>query len=252
MAGGGVKNPIDRIMERASRALEKTDYFLAERLALESLHRAHEQHDFERLARIVLPLQEARRQKRQLATDVVLEAGGNVPIVADPEFIESDPVPGCFLFQPPLIGADARAYREAANAADVPVFLLTREPLTRDGLWPIVSVGVVSVRTRVAPPWSLVRLERGMTRDEVRPETHTVPLTWFELTAERLGDSAIARLNPDDPAAWQVDDLVGFLDAFPDHEKLHQRLEEAALRAVHEDLPEGRRHRPINDDPYCF
>jgi hypothetical protein len=249
-------NPIDRTMERASKALEKTDYFLAERLALDALRRAHDAGDYQRMSRIVLPLQEARRQKRQLATD---HAGAAALIIADARFLDADPpLAGCFLFQPPLIGADGRTYRETADAAEVPAFILTREPMTRDGLWPVVAVGAIALRTKVpppsdpAPPWPARRLETGMTRDDVRPETHTIPIAWFESAAEALGDAAIARLQPADPAAWQVADLMEFLEAHPDHEKLHQRLEEACNRAIHETAPEGVRRRPVNDDPYGF
>lgn len=250
-------------MERASRALERMDYFLAERLAWDSLCRAHAAADFDRMSRIILPLLEARRQKRQLATDVVHLTGG-VPIIADPAFIDNDPpVPGCFLFQPPVIAAEARIYRDAADAGDIPTLILTREPMTRDGLWPIVSVGLTTLRTKVVPPyapaspspssssppppWPAARQGTGITRDDVRPETHIIPLPWFEAAAEQLGDAALARLEPSEPAAWHVDDLMEFLEAFPDHEKLHQRLEEACLRAGRDNLPEEQRHRPEGD-----
>ena len=56
----------------------------------------------------------------------------------------------------------------------------------------------------------------------------------------------------DEPAAWRVDDLINYLGAHPDHEKLHQRLEEACRKAMTEELPEGQRHRPMGDDPYSF
>ncbi|MFN3311207.1 MAG: ABC transporter permease, partial [Thermomonas sp.] len=45
----------------------RRDYFAAERLCLEALELAHKACDYERMARICLPLQEARRQKRDLA-----------------------------------------------------------------------------------------------------------------------------------------------------------------------------------------
>jgi hypothetical protein len=72
------------------------------------------------------------------------------------------------------------------------------------------------------------------------------------MAAEAMGDAAIARLRPEDPAAWRIDDLMEFLDAHPDHEKLHQRLADECRKAITEPLPEERRHRPIADDPYCF
>jgi hypothetical protein len=237
---------IDRMMERASAALEATRYFEAERLASTALRRAHAASDFERMARIVLPLQEARRQKRQLAVD----SGGRYIVSTS---WRGDMAPGCYLFQPPQIGADARAFREAADAHQVPVFVVTREPLTRDGKWPVVAVGVVSVRTRVDPPIPLERIETTITRDRYDGVTYEPPpAPWFEAAAEAMGDAAIAKLKPEDPAAWRVDDLIEFLDAHPDHEKLHQRLADNCRLAMNEDLPEGRRHRPKVEDPFSF
>lgn len=241
------QSQIDRMMERASTALEAMRYFEAERLASTALRRAHAAADFERMARILLPLQEARRQKRQLAVD-----SGERFLVSTPW--RGDMMPGCYLFQPPQIGADARAFREGADGDQVPVFVLTREPLTRDGKWPVVAVGgTVSVRTRVAPPWPLERVETRVTKDSVDGVTFgPPPVAWFESASETLGDSAIARLKPEEPAAWRVDDLMEYLDAHPAHEKLHQRLADECRKAALEDLPEGRRHRPVVDDPFSF
>jgi hypothetical protein len=238
---------------------------MAERLSWEALVRAHDASDFERMARIALPLLEARRQKRQMAVELSGGSAGTVPIIDAAEFVDAEPeVGGCLLFQPPLIGADARNYRIAADAADVPVFILTREPMTRDGLWPVVSVGEVSLRTKLAPPQpptcrkrssspfaEVYRVETSKTKDNVQPATHTIPMVWFEAAAEQLGDAAISRVDRTDAAAWQVEELLEFIEAFPLHEKLHQRLVEACGRAMREGVPEGRRPR-FGDDPYCF
>ena len=61
---------IDDLMESASAALAATRYFEAERLAWQALGAAHSAKDFERMGRIALPLQEARRQRYQQALDV--------------------------------------------------------------------------------------------------------------------------------------------------------------------------------------
>jgi hypothetical protein len=255
-------------MERASRALEKTDYFLAERLCMEALSQAHAGHDFERMARIVLPLQEARRQKRQLAVDL---SEGVIAVVDHASIIPHDPdmhppAPGLYLFQPPLIGAEARTFREVADGVDAPVMVLTREPMTRDGLWPVVSVGATTVRIRIPPPQlppprTIVRQETGITRDNLHAGAEAgIPLAWFEDAAERLGDSAIAKVRPDDFAAWRVQDLLEGLEACPFHEKLHQRLEEACHQAAREPLPtladekriRRRRRFEEGQDPYSF
>lgn len=255
VAKAGTKggSPIDKLMERASRALESTDYFQAERLAARALDRAHANHDFEHMARIALPLQEARRQKRQLAIDSGLRVlSGSLAMASGELGIE----PGCYLFQPPVIAADVRLFREVADSKGIPVLAIAREPLTREGKWPVVAVGgpggSVSVRARVAPPWPLERVEGAITKDKVKDGASPPDVEWFESAAEAMGDAAIARLRPEDPAAWRVEDLLEFLDAHPDHEKLHQRLAENCRQAMNEPLPEGKRRRPMVDDPYSF
>ena len=51
---------IDDLMRRASEAISQTAYFEAERLANKALITAFQASDFEQMARIVMPLQEAR------------------------------------------------------------------------------------------------------------------------------------------------------------------------------------------------
>lgn len=73
---------------------------------------------------------------------------------------------------------------------------------------------------------------------------------WFCRAGEALGDAAIAKVNPKMPAVFRVDMLLEFLDAFPDHEKLHQRLEEAARAAVCEPMPTTSLPRPWVEERY--
>lgn len=230
-------------MERAERALLATRYFEAERLCRRALDRARRRRDFGRMARILMPLQEARRHKRQLAADadwralVSRRTGGSIRA-------------GFLLVQPPLVGIDARDLRERADESGTPVFVLCREPMTKAGLWPIVAAGPTPgralplvIRTRVPPPRS-----RGTTRSAARAVTP--PAAWFEAAGEALGDAAIASVPGSLHPAWRVDELAALLDAFPDHEKLHQRLEEACREALIAPLP-GRRPRTFGD-PSCF
>ncbi len=243
------ESQIDRMMDRASRALEATKYFEAERLAATALRRAHSASDFERMARILLPLQEARRQKHQLAV-----GSGRCFLMKTMKGLSGDVEAGCYLFQPPLIGIDARTFRDGADSQQIPTIVMTREPMTREGKWPVVAVnGTASIRVRIDPPWPLERVEKSITKDGVDGVTFGAPpVQWFETAAEAIGDSAISRLRPDEPAAWHVDDLMACLDCQPDHEKLHQRLAEECRLAVTQPLPEGRRHRPLVDDPFSF
>lgn len=242
-------NPIDRLMERASVALERTRYFEAERFCKDALQKAYAEGDFERMSRILLPLQEARRQKRQLAID-----SGRFIVLAESDMMMAmvqDILPGCYLFQPPLLGIDSRNFREEADARGVPTLVLCREPMTRDEQWPLVAVGQIALRTRVAPAAPLRRIETGITKDGY---TGSPPpsASWFEAAAEALGDAAIAKVRMDDPAAWRVDDLMVALSVHPDHEKLHQRLEEACRQAALESLPPDQRHRPPTSDAFGF
>jgi hypothetical protein len=229
---------IDSMMDQASRALVSRDYFAAERLASGALRRANQEQDYERMARILLPLQEARRQKRDLAIDT-----GQVTLVND-EIPQGRAITaGCYLISPPRVGVDGRILRESADEKRVPVVVVVREPTSRDGLWPLVAVGPVTVRTKVLPPKPApVKPAKKPTKGKAKPEEAPpevladiapVPTTeWFLKVCEQLGDEAIMQVAATLPAAVRVAALLDRLEAHPNHEKLHQRLEEACREAV--------------------
>lgn len=247
-------NAVDALMERASRALAETRYFDAARLCTEALHKARRADDFERMARICLPLQEARRWIRQEALDA-----GAVRVVSSPGDLDPEPKPGCYLVQPPLIGLDARQIRDAAWARNIPVFVLCREPMTRDAHWPLVGVGERVVRVRTDPPPGVEPAAPG--GPAPRPPTGdriTAAITpeWFAAAAEALGDRAIAdaaaAAQPEDPPAWVVDDHLDLLEAVSDHEKFMQALADACRDAMGSTTPTDRRRRRGTDHPGSF
>ena len=205
---------IDDIMERASDALAATSYFEAERLALKALHMAREESNFERMSRIVLPLQEARRQRYELAL-----SHGGVNFIDEPVTEEIVVDPGCYLIQPMQVGADARRLRLAAWHQDVPVAVICIEPETELGLWPIVAVTPgTTVRTRIDPP-----------KRKSKPS-----MKWFVGAMEALGDQAIDDVDPTMPPVRRMDAFMDRLDAVPEHEKLHQALEAVCREAAKE------------------
>lgn len=211
---------IHRAMELASGDLLRMRYFDAERRCRRALARARTLRDYEMMARILLPLQEARRQKRQLAVDAG-RAAALTSLTPDPLAAGA----ACLLLRPSLTARDARALRERADARKIPTLVLAAEGPDRDGAWSVVAEGRVKVRARVELPGDpLARSPAGVAT--------VSQISWFEAAAEALGDAAIAQVPPDASAAAQVDALLGFLDAFPDHEKLHQRLAEACRRAA--------------------
>ena len=214
----GKNASVDEVMDAASVALTETRYFDCEALCLRALEKAYTAQDYERMARIVMPLQEARRQKRQLATDVAEKKGvfvleerpvgaGETPGLTDP---------GCYLLRPPLVGADGRELRDRADRDSVPVFLLVREPTTRAGLCPVVMIGPVTVRTQVEPPED--------------PDCPT--LAWFEAAHEALGDAAIASVPTTANHEQRVTHFYERLSTVTEHEKLHQALAEACRDAA--------------------
>lgn len=239
---------IDAVMERASEALAVGRYFSAQTDALKALAAAIELRDFERAARICLPLQEARRQIVQLALDA------NARAVLSSTPTGSKVAPGLWLLTPPLLGIDGRRFRETAHRRETPVLALTREPTPRSGPHagkvPIVGVsgefafipgptGMLSVRAYVAPPPTPIT-------PEAPPDT-----AWFVAASEALGDAAIARAAPDAHPHDRVEDLFAALDAVPDHEKLHQALADACRAAMAAQPPdEPRRFRA--SDPRGF
>ncbi len=194
---------VDEIMERAEAALRRSQWFEAERLAHRAVELARAQEDFGLLARVCLPLQESRRQRIQ-------EATGNRKLnVLQSDITEDMPLkPGCYLVQPPAVGADARRLRLAALRREVPVAVLCREPRSQLGLCPVVAIGQVTIRTRIDPP-----------KDWDKPDHK-----WFLGAMEQLGDAASEMLDTGLELDRQIDFLLAALDAVPDHEKLHQVL----------------------------
>lgn len=226
---------IDTMMGHASESLASGQSLHAAMLARDALHLARSRGDFERMSRICMPLLEAQRAVRLDAL-----ATGPARVISKASDLTECPAMGCYLFAPNLVGADARQFRTAANASGIPVFVLTREPQMKSGLWPIVGVGERVVRIRIQPPTN---------PDTIDPQ-------WFNYASEQLGDQAIEDAmnagEPSDPAAWRVDDLLDRLDACPEHEKFMMALAAACQAAMTMPVPTVIRRRALINDPYSF
>lgn len=213
MPSGAERKKIDDLMESASEALAKTNYFEAERLASGALAMAWQDGDYERMARIIMPLQESRRQRVQQAFD----AGFVAVMDGDPISEETVVEPGYYLVRPPRVGADARRLRVAGLNQEVPILVVCREPTTAIRLCPIVStLPGTSYRTKIDLP-----------EDPDQPD-----LSWFAGAIEMLGDTAIEDMDPARPVDKRIEYLMECLNAIPEHEGLHHALEVTCREAA--------------------
>ncbi len=151
---------IDQIMERASQALVKTDYLACERLCLEALRASEAAKDYQRIARILMPLQEARRQRRQNAADAGVALLGEPR--RSPEKILDEHSTGCLmLLDPPYTSEDVDVVRRLAleRECHVEVLRFDHDALLAAFLWRLELQGdahLASIHPD-APPRDQVR-----------------------------------------------------------------------------------------------
>jgi hypothetical protein len=204
-----------RIIEHAAKAEEALaggDAFEAERHAHKSLTLARQDHDFQRMVAVIPTLMEARLRRLRDA----MKGVRSVTIIDTPVGDDVRPRKGCYMVQPPQVGADARRLRVAALERSVPVAVVCREPLTQIKLLPIVAISPgTTLRTKIPPP-----------KNMEKPD-----LAWFAGAIEALGDFAIESLDAELTPLRRVDALLERLDALPEHEALHQALIQACVEA---------------------
>ncbi len=204
---------LQELMEKAEAALRRGQWFETERLAQRGMEMARRSEDFGAMARICLPLQEARRQRVQAALDLK-----KISVLYEGNMEEIKVEPGCYVIMPmQLVGADARRLRLATLRDEKPATVICCEPPNLRGLWPIVAIGVVTVRAYVAPP-----------ENEKKPS-----MKWYVNAMEALGDAGLTGSHVDSGMDLdrQIDAVLGLLDSVPDHEGLHQVLAEMCREA---------------------
>ena len=223
----GREQQIDSLIERATKALAKKNIFEADRLAAQALGMARDDRDFERLARCVPPLRQARGERLRRALDV-----GKIKIIDSPPADDRKLKAGCYLVQPPQVGAAARELRLSALDGKVAVAVVCREPFTMIGLCPIVALSPgATIRTKIDPP-----------QDPERPD-----MEWFVEALEALGDCAIETIDPALEIHRRVETILTRLDAIPDHDGLLQCLEHACHEAQRaKDNGDTRSSRPTS------
>lgn len=202
----------DELHRQARKLLEGGSSFEAEERALRALRAARSAEDFDAM----IPIVETLRAARRVRLERVLELG-EVTILDESIDEEAVPQPGCYLVQPPLVGADARRLRLAGLDASVPLIAVCREPITRLGLCPIVSISPgTTLRVQVDPPEDL----------------DDPGIAWVIDAMVQLGDWALTTMDPDLDPVKRVDAIVDYLTAIPEHDGLHEALQEACRIAA--------------------
>jgi len=229
---------LDEQMEKASEALARMDYLSCEALCVEALAQARAQRRWAYYARILLPLQEARRQRRQIAAEGRIRLG-TTSLRGEPADWLDQLTRGCVVLTPPHGQAEAAALQQAAHDRRRYVEVILSESELDTASWRISSFTGQRIRCdRPAPPasWRDRWLEPERP-PEPAPEGHSqTPADWCLDTIEALGDAAIdtveARTDAIPGSEQRVTLLEPLLTVVADHEILHQKLGDAA-RAIH-------------------
>ena len=213
----GARESLESVMTRAGAALSSGRFMVAEGLADEALHRAWSSGQFELMARITLPLQEARRQRRLAAVEaskslIMGEEGQAIP-GGDGEPMAS----GCYVVQAPNVAADARRIRLSALEQEVAVLSFACEPMTTSGLQPVAVLASSVLRTKIRPA-------KKMT------------VSWCLEVIDALSKEALVSIDRTRPIERQVEVMLDLLDALPESELLHQELAALANAAARGEL----------------
>lgn len=214
-------------METASRALADLDYTRCEAMCVEALAQSRDAEDWVMYQRVLLPLQEARRQRRQAALDGPVRLG--VAVRPEGEDISEFVPPGgagCLVLTD---CCDALDHANICSASGSSFESLSADNPIDATRWKIVAprnaVYVVEVD---APPSGL--RDRWVVAERGKPNRAA---HWFMHASEALGDAALASVVSGLGTLQRVLDLEHALDATGDHELLHQALA-AAAKALHE------------------
>lgn len=225
-----VTTAIDDLMERASGALVATDYLGCEQLCLDALRAAREKGDWAYYARILLPLQESRRQRRMIAADGFVRLGTSDLEGPHRDWSGSFPA-GCIVVTRPFTPQHATALVAALGQQGRCIEVLFADNAIDEPRWRIRSIvqSGVSVE-RPAPPMEW--LDRWLSPDEVRSTGEPGPDDWFIDATEALGDAALEHVTAPEGSIQRIEQLEVMLAAAGDHEILHQRLGDAARAAA--------------------
>ncbi len=231
---------LDLIMESASDALARMDYLTCESLCEQALALARAGDNWAYSGRILLPLQEARRQRRMIAAEATIRLG-TANLAGDPENWLSQLEAGCVVVTHPHGRQEAARLHQAARKQRLWIEVLFADSRTDEAMWTVRTFTGPDVSCRMTAPrpeWRNVWLARetkpvGTKKSSLSPGA--TPGDWFLDAAEKLGDAMMAAADAG-PPRQRIEALEQCLLALPSHELLHQRLGDAVRAAclIHE------------------
>ncbi|MFI4860736.1 MAG: hypothetical protein ACIAXF_08665 [Phycisphaerales bacterium JB063] len=223
-------NTLDPLMQTASQALSDGDYPRCESLCIKALAHARAAQDWTDYARVVLPLQESRRLKRQAALEGRIRLGtadGTDTVVSLLEDLDA----GCLVITAPLTAKQALACAQAADDSGKPIEVLYADPVDAD-TWTIRGLsGAGFEAPRPAPnaEWQSRWVPGG-------PGSAYTPAHWWMQASEALGDAALASISAPPGTTERVGQIESALSSVGDHELLHQALADAARAVQHTEV----------------
>lgn len=126
--------------------------------------------------------------------------GKKVRVIDSMELADSIREGGRFLVKPPLVGRSASLIEHALKKKGYSVIVLCREPITKLGRCPIVSLGSgITVRTQVDEPNN--------------PEKPTC--RWFDDVLDAFGDYVLSKIDTEATNQRQLDFILAHLSAVP-------------------------------------
>lgn len=172
-------------------------WFKAEKSAVAMIDSARAALQWEKLANALGDLCDARQSCARAAHN-----GKKVQVLDSMELADSIREGGRFLVRPPLVGRDASLIEHALKKRGFSAIVLCREPKTKLGRCPIVSLGSgVTVRTQVDEPSN--------------PEKPTC--RWFDDVVDAFGAYVIGKIDTEATNQRQLDFLLVHLSAIPLH-----------------------------------
>jgi len=232
---------LDSIMERASEALADMRYLACADHCLRALALARHHGDWAYYARILLPLQETRRQRRMIAAEGVTRLG-TAGLQEPPESWLRRMGAGCIVVTGPHEAREAVALRRVARERGQYIEVLFADNPATDGRWTLLaSVGTQPIKLTVVAPRS-AWIDQWLAPTDAVPDRlptqsdsgdaielgSETPVDWFLDACEALGGAALATVKAPLGDPQRIEQLERCLEAVPDHEIIHQALGDAA------------------------